>query len=295
MTSKKIKRFREGGVSDKDSGLKASKGEKVGFFERLRMGNIDDEGSEAYRRFGAGRGKAERTPVKDIVATPTAKKAAPVASAGATVTPIPVSPAKTEPKPDQQGSGQTFGQAFAAARKAGNKTFTFKGKSFTTETKEDVAKRKTAAAKKRDDADFAAESARDKTTRSVAGSPNTTQNRAATQKDANTSATKRSIKDAVDRATQKNAAKKQIMRGENPSAEEIEAAKKQIMRGENPSAEDIAKAKKQIMRGTNINYENTDSYDMSMKRGGKVKAYAKGGMTRGDGICVKGKTKGKFV
>jgi hypothetical protein len=32
------------------------------------MGNIDDEGSEAYRRFGAGRGKAERTPVE--TATP---------------------------------------------------------------------------------------------------------------------------------------------------------------------------------------------------------------------------------
>jgi hypothetical protein len=70
MATKKIKRFQEGGMSDKDRGLEASKDEKVGFFERLRMGNIDDEGSEAYRRFGAGRGKAERTPVEDRVATP---------------------------------------------------------------------------------------------------------------------------------------------------------------------------------------------------------------------------------
>ena len=69
MATKKRKRFAEGGISeaaDKESGLKASKGEKVGFFERLRMGNIDDEGSEAYRRFGAGRGKAERTPVETM-------------------------------------------------------------------------------------------------------------------------------------------------------------------------------------------------------------------------------------
>jgi hypothetical protein len=70
MATKKIKRFQEGGMSDKDRGLEASKDEKVGFFERLRMGNIDDEGSEAYRRFGAGRGKASRTPVEDRVATP---------------------------------------------------------------------------------------------------------------------------------------------------------------------------------------------------------------------------------
>lgn len=45
---------------DKAAGLKASEGEKVGFFERLRMGNIDDPNSEAYRRFGAGRGADER-------------------------------------------------------------------------------------------------------------------------------------------------------------------------------------------------------------------------------------------
>jgi len=74
MATKKIKRFQEGGMSDKDRGLEASKDEKVGFFERLRMGNIDDEGSEAYRRFGAGRGKAERTPVE--TATPVTRPAA---------------------------------------------------------------------------------------------------------------------------------------------------------------------------------------------------------------------------
>ena len=45
---------------DKAAGLKASEGEKVGFFERLRMGNIDDPNSEAYRRFGAGRAFEDR-------------------------------------------------------------------------------------------------------------------------------------------------------------------------------------------------------------------------------------------
>lgn len=43
----------------KQAGMEASKGESVGLIERLRMGNIDQEGSEAYNRFGAGRGRAE--------------------------------------------------------------------------------------------------------------------------------------------------------------------------------------------------------------------------------------------
>jgi len=76
MATKKIKRFQEGGMSDKDRGLEASRDDKVGFFERLRMGNIDDEGSEAYRRFGAGRGKAERTPVETMDATPVTRPTA---------------------------------------------------------------------------------------------------------------------------------------------------------------------------------------------------------------------------
>jgi hypothetical protein len=61
MKKKKAKRYQEGGeAEDKKRGLAASNKEgSVGFFERLRMGNIDDPTSEAYKRFGAGRGKAE--------------------------------------------------------------------------------------------------------------------------------------------------------------------------------------------------------------------------------------------
>jgi hypothetical protein len=83
MATKKIKRFQEGGMSDKDRGLEASKEDKVGFFERLRMGNIDEEGSEAYRRFGAGRGKAERTPEEDRAATPVVRETAKLESPAA--------------------------------------------------------------------------------------------------------------------------------------------------------------------------------------------------------------------
>jgi hypothetical protein len=44
----------------KQRGLAESNKEKpMGLFERLRMGNIDQAGSEAYNRFGAGRGRME--------------------------------------------------------------------------------------------------------------------------------------------------------------------------------------------------------------------------------------------
>ena len=63
----KFKRYEGGGeisgefdpkeAADKEAGLKASKNDDVGFFQRLRMGNIDDPKSEAYKRLGAGRGR----------------------------------------------------------------------------------------------------------------------------------------------------------------------------------------------------------------------------------------------
>lgn len=66
---KKVKRYNEGGKTEeqyKKEGLEASKGDKVGFFERLRMGNIDAPGSEAYQRFGAGRGRMEEESKKPV-------------------------------------------------------------------------------------------------------------------------------------------------------------------------------------------------------------------------------------
>lgn len=47
--------------------------------------------------------------------------------------------------------------------------------------------------------------------------------------------------------------------------------------------------------GTSVRYENEDTSDMAYKKGGKVKAYAKGGSVRGGGCEVKGKTKGRMV
>ena len=52
----------ESDAGDKAAGLKVSKNEPVGFFKRLMMGNIDKPGSEAYEKFGAGRGRAANIP-----------------------------------------------------------------------------------------------------------------------------------------------------------------------------------------------------------------------------------------
>jgi hypothetical protein len=155
---------------------------------------------------------------------------------------------------------QSFGEAFAAARRAGKKTFTFKGKSYSTQTKDDV--------KKRDDADFAKEEARSKTMRAVSGDsddrrmrdlptptesgrPGPTKARAlnieSTRRDAETAADKRFVKDVV-RGSEKTRERKRMQ-------DDI----------------DTAAAKR------------------------KVSGFAKGGKVRGAGIAKKGFGKCKIV
>lgn len=82
----------------KQRGLEASKGENVGFFERLRMGSIDQSGSEAYNRFGAGRAYADnmdaeyegmRSATRSRLAETSAPASTEADNTGVTVTPIP--------------------------------------------------------------------------------------------------------------------------------------------------------------------------------------------------------------
>lgn len=105
------KRFAEGGISeDKEAGLKASKGEDVGFFEsfkRLGMGNIDDSKSEAYKRFGAGRGASEREFKNRASNDPTADRV---------VTPVVSMPDANVAMPD---APRRVAQQVVAAREAG--------------------------------------------------------------------------------------------------------------------------------------------------------------------------------
>jgi hypothetical protein len=108
--SMKFKRYDEGGeVADKEAGLKASKGEDVGFFQRLRMGNIDDPNSEAYKRFGAGRGRSEASTKQEETA------------------PMPVARPTAQPNPifeegRKQGMRQPSGDASVAEEYSGPRT-----------------------------------------------------------------------------------------------------------------------------------------------------------------------------
>lgn len=119
----------------KQEGLKASEGEKVGFFERLRMGNIDDPKSEAYTRFGAGRGQEARMQkqedARDSAMAEAFKNAPSQSEAKAETESRDMDASQQTTKP----SSSTFGSAFAAARKAGQSTFSWNGKSYNTKMK----------------------------------------------------------------------------------------------------------------------------------------------------------------
>lgn len=107
---KKFKRFQDGGdvAAAKQRGLDISnKEEPVGFFERIRMGNIDEPGSEAYNRFGAGRGRA----------APAAEETRP--------SPVPRPPAQPNPifaAGLEQGKRQPSGDASVAEDYSGPRT-----------------------------------------------------------------------------------------------------------------------------------------------------------------------------
>ena len=65
-------------------------------------------------------------------------------------------------------------------------------------------------------------------------------------------------------------------------------------------ANDIEYKSPEDVREEKLRKKQGQAYDKAvssegMKCGGKVKGYAKGGMTRGDGIAQRGKTKGRMV
>jgi hypothetical protein len=148
----KKRKFQDGGdVDDKLRGLKASEGEKVGFLKRLRMGNIDDPTSEAYKQFGAGRGATVVRGNTEDDAASLEKTGGFGKAAVAEAAKRPTYRAITEGQVDERDrrqeaqasmpKKQSFGQAFAAARKAGDKTFMFGGKKYTTELAKPAAKK----------------------------------------------------------------------------------------------------------------------------------------------------------
>lgn len=163
-----------------------------------------------------------------------------------------------------------FGSAFAAARKAGDKTFEFKGKKYTTETAEESG-----AAKKE---------ARNASMRKQSDMISALQS-AERNAPADTSALARkkmaeATKAAVDKY--KYADSEESMGGYKPRFNPAGMAPK-TTEGARPTASSDGMF--------------TDE-DRAMKRGGKVKTYASGGSVsasrRADGIATKGKTRGKI-
>jgi hypothetical protein len=156
-----------------------------------------------------------------------------------------------------------FGKAFREARASGDKTFTFNGKKYTTEMAPEEQK-------------------------SVGGKPKLC---ASVPRD---SYTRRG-----EIMTSKNA---------KPRDEYVRSGQKSFDTETEFVPPDMSKYKPRRdpealtetnKPGTSTRYENTDTSDMTYKRGGKVKKMASGGMTskassRGDGIAKRGKTRGKM-
>ena len=147
-----------------------------------------------------------------------------------------------------------FGQAFADARKSGEKTYEFKGKKYGTKLASEVeqpsvgGKLKAGEYKSRDDRSPRAPTL-------VEGTKRTSMARKPDDETMAKSGDTRRIRNMMDSAAEASGA----------------------------------------MRGARLNSEeNTEVSDM-MKRGGKVKGYAKGGVTRADGCVTKGHTKGRMI
>jgi hypothetical protein len=139
-----------------------------------------------------------------------------------------------------------FGKAFREARASGDKTFTFKGKKYTTDMA--PAEQKSIGNKSK----MGEYVPRDSDTR-----------------------------------------KGEIMTSKNAVGRDnyVRSGQKSFDTEREPEA--LASTNKP---GTNISYENTETSDMSMRHGGRVKKMASGGSasSRADGIATKGKTRGKM-
>ena len=329
----KFKRYEGGGeimgemdpkeTADKEAGLKASKGEDVGFLQRLRMGNIDDPSSEAYKRFGAGRGRA----------APAAEEEAPKPQA---VARIPAKPNPIFAAGLEQGKRQPSGDASVAEDYSGPRT-----KPIVTTAEKPAASKPTAtkpAASKpteskpketdkpkyegptrgqRSDADTgppvqsSGRKSEDKSSSSQIPGQSTKAPEGGEKADS--SETERNINAALTATGLGGAAAGMYKLKKMYDASK--AAKKALLKNprlERPGTvtgkdfvvrdyEGAAKAGSKGVPKKQLGYKkDSDVTDVTAKkRGGSVNKYSSGGMTssasrRADGIATKGKTRGKM-
>ena len=289
MTShmkKKAKRYQEGGeAEDKKRGLAASNKEgSVGFFERLRMGNIDDPKSEAYKRFGAGRGKAEAAKTT----APTINQVDERLEEGKTASGMPREARGIENKPKKRS---TFGAAFAGARADGKKTFEYpkgSGKMFTTQTKEEAAAAKSTA--------------KPAVSKPAAAAPPRSYRGTQDEGDAGEKAARKAQEAKMAKAREM---RKQTDPGDVPAnvrrTQEASAkSKRRDMTGfaQMPFSEQMKYLSTKGKEGTGFKTKEGSTRKKDemgdytpFKKGGTVSSASK----RGDGIAIRGKTRGRMV
>jgi hypothetical protein len=155
-----------------------------------------------------------------------------------------------------------FGKAFREARAAGDKSFTFNGKKYTTDMADDKP-------------------------RSVGGTPKLDKY-----------VPRDSDARKGEEMTSKNAKPRDeyVRSGQKSFDTETEFVPPDMSKYKpRRDPEALTETNKP---GTSTRYENTDTSDMAYKRGGAVKKMASGGMTaskRADGIAQRGKTRGTMV
>jgi len=304
---KKFKRYEGGGevmgemdpmeAAAKKRGLEMSNKEApVGFFERIRMGNIDQPGSEAYNRFGAGRGR-DRGEAVSVNQPMPAAPAMPAAS----------SRPLSDPMYADYGSNTSSSETIKPTRPAATKPVVPAKPAATPvpplrntgPNRSDLANKPPAYAGPlrgmRSDAGTSPPVAthggpRDEEKSAAAKIPGQS-TKAPQGEKINSSETSRNVENAMNALG--------VTAGIGAGA----AGLYKLLRGGKKAASKVSPAIKEIgmdkkrLSGPRKDSDVTDV--TAKKRGGAVKKYASGGMVssaskRADGIAIKGKTRGKI-
>ena len=297
----KFKRYEGGGEVEesaaKQRGLDISNKEKpVGFFERIRMGNIDDPSSEAYKRFGAGRGRAASAAEEDRPK------------------PVPRPPAKPNPifaAGEEQGKRQPSGDASVAEDYSGART---KPIVTTSEKKPAASKPASKPAEAKPKMEAVSKSSYDGPLRGMRSDMRSSGADKRGETDMSNYKPRRSsgspstdTRGETDMSNYKprrsSGSPSTDTRGETDMSNYKPRRSSDAPDMSNYTPRRTPGPLSDVRRpGTNVNYENDDTSDMSFRKGGKVKKvkkYASGGTVsaaskRADGIATKGKTRGKM-
>ena len=297
----KFKRYEGGGEVEesaaKQRGLDISNKEKpVGFFERIRMGNIDDPSSEAYKRFGAGRGRAASAAEEDRPK------------------PVPRPPAKPNPifaAGEEQGKRQPSGDASVAEDYSGART---KPIVTTSEKKPAASKPASKPAEAKPKMEAVSKSSYDGPLRGMRSDMRSSgadkrgetdmSNYKPRRSSGSSSTDGRGETDMSNYKPRRSSGSPSTdTRGETDMSNYKPRRSSDAPDMSNYTPRRTPGPLSDVRRpGTNVNYENDDTSDMSFRKGGKVKKvkkYASGGTVsaaskRADGIATKGKTRGKM-